>query len=75
MLESNEVDIDFNGKPAKLAVMRNNGYCWGRIRQDGQQFDVMTETDWYDLPDDEVEEACIQAAKDPTNVQPAVGWL
>lgn len=46
--------ITFRGGPATLAVLRNNGFAWGRIEtQDGRRFDVGTgDEDLYELDDE-----------------------
>jgi len=46
--------IRFQGAPATLRVLRNNGRCWGRLTtRDGRRFDVETaDEDLYDLDDE-----------------------
>ena len=77
MISSDAVTFTYKGKPATLCVMRNNGYCWGRIVcQDGTQWDVMhIHKDMYEQPDEDVLEAYIRLSRNPKCVNPAVGWL
>lgn len=85
MLESDSIRIQHLNRPATICVMRNNGECWGRIRMlDGEreEFDVSAPEDddhdggdLYEWNDVDAREAFIEAAKDPSNVSPAVGWL
>lgn len=46
--------IRFQGAPATLRVLRNNGHCWGRLTtRDGRRFNVETaDEDLYDLDDE-----------------------
>lgn len=75
MIESKAVATTFNGKPAMISVMRNDGHCWGRIRQGEEQFDVTTRKDWYDFNDAEALAGFQRAAQAPANVSPAAGWF
>lgn len=74
MIESAAVDFKFKGEPAKMAVMRNNGYCWGRIYQGDDRYDVTTRKDWYEYPDEDAIPAFIRASRRESNVEPAAGW-
>lgn len=77
MIESASRAITHDGKPAQLSVIRNDGYCWGRIRfQDDRepQLDVMTRKDCYDDDDTAALDTFERAAK-RGRVEPAVGWL
>lgn len=72
---SHTTPIAFRGERAQLTILRNDGYCWGRIvTSTGKNFDVQTEEDWYDLDDADAMDAAEEAAKDPANVSPAQGW-
>lgn len=67
------IPITFRGAPAALHVIRNDGYCWGKVTTaGGEQFDVGSDDDLYDEPD-EVAEAILEdnAARDE-HVGPAV---
>lgn len=75
MTESEAVGFEYKGKPAKMSVMRNDGYCWGRIRQGDVQLDVETDDDLYDETDAGALDVLIQAAGNPNNVSSAEGWL
>lgn len=70
MLASDAVAFAHNGKPAQMTVMRNSGHCWGRIDQDGNQYDVFVDEDYYDYPDEEAASAFIEAVTDPAKVYP-----
>lgn len=77
MIESNARDITIQGKPGRLSVIRNNGYCWGRIRfagKDEKQLDVFTKRDHYERTDEEALDSFERAAK-RGQVEEAVGWL
>lgn len=76
MIESASKAITYQGKPARISVMRNDGFCWGRIRlaDDGTQLDVTTRRDQYDEPDEVALAAFIRASQRPQRVEPAVGW-
>ena len=64
MLISEPRTITFRRRPARLYVLRNNGYCWGCIVDaDGHEWDVFTRTDWYDQDDEEALDAFERAAK------------
>ena len=49
---SKSLDVQFRGKPAELVIMRNDGFCWGRIDSPMGQFDVIPQNDLYDETDD-----------------------
>lgn len=74
MIESTAVDFEYKGEPAKMAVLRNNGYCWGRIYQGKECLDVTIRKDWYDYSDEDAAQAFIRAARRESNVEPAAGW-
>jgi hypothetical protein len=51
-------------KPARLYVLRNDGYCWGRvIDHAGLEWDVSTHHDYYGEPDEIAAEAFIRKAQ------------
>ena len=57
------VPFTYEGKPAQMYVLRNDGYCWGRIvTESGQELDVTTEADHYDQEDEIAADAFIEAA-------------
>lgn len=72
MLISESRAITFRGKRATLCVLRNNGYCWGRITCGREQYDVETEDDQYDEDDLDALHAFAKAAADPRNVTRAL---
>ena len=65
MIASESFPFVFRRKPATLTVMRNNGYCWGRIDAPHQSkpLDVITARDWYEFPDEEAAQAFIRKAE------------
>jgi hypothetical protein len=82
MIASHTRQITVRGWTAKpvvgsLSVIRNDGYCWGRIvLPSGRQLDVSSgETDLYDLPDEDALDIFEELAEDADNVEEAVGWL
>lgn len=77
MIASDPVAFTFQGFDAYIYVIRNDGYCWGRIvRVDGAKFDVMhIRKDMYDEEDEYIIEKYIALARNPKYVKPAVGWL
>lgn len=75
MIQSNARQITFQGKPATLYVIRNNGECWGRLVAGGEQFDVSANQDLYDEDDEWALDLFEEAAKLGSNVEPAISWL
>lgn len=64
MMISHAVPFTYKGQDAQMRVLRNNGYCWGRmVLADGTEVDVSTNTDHYDDTDTEAAEAFIRAAR------------
>lgn len=63
--------VTFQGRPADLRVVRNNGHCWGRIQTaDGRRFDVETQDeDIYDLDDELALDNLEAFATDEENVE------
>jgi hypothetical protein len=44
--------VTFRGAPAQLHILRNDGYCWGRlVTASGEQFDVSPAEEDLDLYD------------------------
>ena len=77
MIESKSVEFVYAGKRATICVMRNNGYCWGRIdTEDGSELDVVTPKDLYDEDDDYVIKAYLKVARGTRvgTIEPATGW-
>jgi hypothetical protein len=63
----------YKGKSAEMYVLRNNGYCWGRvITSRGLQLDVSTRRDHYDREDGDAANAFIRKAK-RGGVEPMAG--
>lgn len=72
MIFSEAFPFTYKGRPAQLRVIRNNGFCWGRIVcKRGGELDVWTRSDQYERTD-EAAAAFIRAAK-RGSVEPAVG--
>lgn len=64
MLISQAFPLTYDRKPAQMRVLRNDGYCWGRlITADGAQLDVATARDHYDDCDEDAAASFIRAAK------------
>jgi hypothetical protein len=75
MLMTDAFNITYKGEPAKLYVMRNDGYCWGRVvTKDGEELDAITRKDYYDQ-EDEVAAVAFERAAKRGNVESAAGWL
>ncbi len=63
------VPMTFQGQPATLEVVRDNGDCWCRIRTAaGESFEYTPSRDYYDLPD--AEAAALMASEYPTRLAP-----
>lgn len=82
MLISHHRTIDYHGAPAELMVVRNDGYCWGRIvTAAGQHLDVDpptedgAEVDLYDETDTDALDVLEAQARDDANVSPAIGHI
>lgn len=76
MIESHTIRIRYRKQPASLSVMRNDGYCWGRlITAGGEKLDVFTRRDHYEENDTDALEAFERAARNPRCVDKAEGWL
>jgi hypothetical protein len=74
MLISEGHEFSFRKQPATMTVLRNDGYCWGRIETaDGQRFDVSTGKDWYDYDDESAAEGFVRASRRSSNVDPVDG--
>lgn len=76
MLISHSRDITFRGKPARLYVLRNNGYCWGRVVDDrGNEWDISTQADHYDDTDEDALDAFQSASHRGRCIEVAIGYL
>lgn len=75
MISSDARPITYRGKPALLYVIRNDGFCWGRVvLPDGTNLDVNTAADHYHRDDESALDAFERATKHTHKVEPAVGW-
>jgi hypothetical protein len=76
MIASPGYTFEWHGKAATLYVLRNDGYCWGRlVDHTGKEFDVLGEADLYDCEDSEAFARLADWANDdPTSVSDAHGW-
>jgi hypothetical protein len=73
MIFSDAFPITFKGQPAQLRVVRNDGFCWGRlVLKSGEELDIETGRDQYERADEDAAVAFENAAK-RGNVEPAVG--
>jgi hypothetical protein len=65
MLISAPFPFEHAGQPAQLRVLRNDGFCWGRIvLADGTNLDVgIEEADWYDLTDTDAAQVILELVK------------
>jgi hypothetical protein len=52
MLISKSLSVTHEGKPATLVVLRNDGFCWGRLQAASGDLDVLPDFDLYDETDD-----------------------
>jgi hypothetical protein len=76
MIESHSTFITYQGQPAELSVIRNDGVCWGRlVTAQGAKYDVECPVDQYEEDDSDALDAFSEALDDPTNVSDAAGWL
>jgi hypothetical protein len=70
MLLSHPRTINFQGKPATLRVLRNNGFCWGRLSlEDGTVHDVESDEDWYDDEDEDALDAFESVLREAEDAQ------
>lgn len=77
MIASAPYPCVIGGRPATLRVMRNDGYCWGRVvfaDRRRAQCDATARRDVYWLPDDVAAAALIRAAQ-RGSLDRAHGWL
>lgn len=78
MLISHARLIDYIGQPpksAQLYVMRNDGFCWGRIvLADGTNLDVDSVADYYWSADEHALDMFEELSTIPRHVSPAEGW-
>lgn len=78
MLISHVRLIDYVGQPpksAQLMVLRNDGFCWGRIvLADGTNLDVDSASDYYEYDDEYVLDRFEDLSTIPRHVSPAQGW-
>lgn len=75
MIFSEAFPITIKGKPAQVRVVRNNGYCWGRvIFKDGKEFDVSIQRDHYERIDEEAAASFERAAKRGKLLEPLGSW-
>jgi len=78
MIRSHALEFNWRGHPAKLYLMRNDGYAWGRIIDVlGAEFDVNPPNgDVYDWDDTTALEFLAEyAIEQPNAVEDAEGWL
>lgn len=77
MISSLPYAITHQGRPAVLSICRNDGYCWGRVSLNGAEFDVidLKVRDRYDWDDGRAAAHFAKLAQDPSNLEPARGWL
>lgn len=76
MIRSHGMPFKWQGHGAMLYILRNDGYAWGRIVDVcGAEFDVNTDSDTYDMFDDDALEFYAELAiEHPDIVGPAIGW-
>lgn len=64
MLISHPRHLVLKRRAARLYVLRNNGYCWGRLIFDGgEEHDIVTRADLYDRQDEEALDALERKAR------------
>lgn len=64
MIISDPVSFEFEGLPAVMRVLRNDGHCWGRIvTATGEQLDVSSRKDFYDWFDGDAAQQFINAVQ------------
>jgi hypothetical protein len=64
MIFSPPYPFEFRKQPAQMYVVRNDGFCWGRIvLKDGTNYDVATQRDHYERIDEEAAEAFMNKAR------------
>lgn len=74
MIFSDAFPITFNGKPAQIRVIRNDGFCWGRLITKRSERDVYTKRDYYEQEDLVAAQAFERAAKRGNIEPPAASW-
>lgn len=76
MIISHAYEFTWQGHPARLYVLRNNGDAWGRIVDVlGANWDVNPDGDVYDMPDTDALELLAELAiEHPSMVSEAMGW-
>ncbi len=75
MLISHAREVTFRGCLASLFVLRNDGYCWGRIKtRTGQSFDIDAPDgiDPYDDPDEDALDTFAACLDNPAAISPAI---
>lgn len=71
---SDGYEFTFKRKPARMHVIRNDGFCWGRLVTADDEFDVSTRRDFYDYDDETAAEAFIRVAKTGRYEEPYASW-
>jgi hypothetical protein len=77
VLESDAVEITFDGEPATLRILRSDGCCWGRIiTAAGEELDVQPDRDVYEYADDQAAEFLKRYLKryGRAGTSAALGW-
>lgn len=75
MIISEAFPFTLKKQPAQMYVVRNDGFCWGRlVLEDGTEYDVESKRDRYDYDDDEAAASFIYLAKRGMIEEPMSSW-
>lgn len=73
MFISASIEFRFKDAPAHMYVLREDGYCWGRIIDaTGAQWDLHSQRDYYDEPDEDAANAFIRRSHIRRLIEPAL---
>lgn len=75
-LISEGIPATIRRRPALVHVVRNDGYCYGRVlfTDDNSEHDVSTSRDWYDADDEDAAAAFVRKAERRPLEEPAASW-
>ncbi len=65
----------YKRQPAQIYVIRNDGFCWGRlVLEDGTNYDITTRRDYYEADDISAAEAFERAMRSGKVEEPMASW-
>jgi hypothetical protein len=69
------LNTTYKRQPAQIYVIRNDGFCWGRlVLKDGTNFDISTSRDYYEHDDVSAAEAFERAMRRGKVEEPMASW-